>query len=67
MGVYLDLSDVSLLLAKVLHLADLGVAESAHGGAVLADQSKVLLEGTLSISVLESSLGESLLLGLVPA
>mmetsp|Transcript_26813 Transcript_26813/g.58434 ORF Transcript_26813/g.58434 Transcript_26813/m.58434 type:complete len:397 (+) Transcript_26813:764-1954(+) len=64
--VHLDLHDVGLLLLQVLHLADLGVADGADHGAVLADQSKVLLEGALTIGVLESSLGESLLLGLVP-
>jgi len=64
----LDFDDVSLLLSKrkTLHL---GVADGSDGLGVLFDHSDVSLDGLLAILRLPSlgSLGEGLLLGVVPA
>lgn len=64
----LDFDDVSLLLSKrkTLHL---GVADSSDGLGVLLDHSDVSVDGLLAILRLPSlgSLGEGLLLGVVPA
>jgi len=64
----LDFDDVSLLLSKrkTLHL---GVADSSDGLSVLLDHGDISLDGLLAILGLPSlgSLGEGLLLGVVPA
>lgn len=64
----LDFDDVSLLLSKrkTLHL---GVADGSDGLGVLLDHGDVSLDGLLAILRLPSlgSLGECLLLGVVPA
>lgn len=64
----LDLDNVSLLLSKrkTLHL---GVADGSDGLGVLLDHSDISLDGLLAILRLPSlgSLGEGLLLGVVPA
>lgn len=62
----LDLHQVRLLLLE-RGLADLGVGEQAHSGAVLLNTLKLALDrGTVVLGVLLGVTGEGLLLALVP-